>query len=247
MRGSARAVVLSIALLGVGVFTGVWAVLWLLRGSYLTALIVCGVTVWAVGFATYFLATTVGKAKPRLESGSAGTILRPGRFVDAAFVLATGTVFVAAVLYLIFAPLGMVDYVPTGVMQLAVPGGCVALVLFGAPTLYRMARHGGGGHLRVDPAGFEVWNGQWGTLRRGTWDEIEDITDHPAKGGKPFNEVIVFALPKGRTAVLIADAITGDVAALREWVRFYWRHPQHRDELGDGRALQRLGQGCVAE
>lgn len=242
MKVSARAVALSIALTGIGVFTGAWVVLWLLRGSYLTALIMVGMTVWAVGFATYFLHTTGGRVKPRFECGSAGTNLRSGRFADVTFVVATGTIFVTAVCYLIFARLDMVDYVPTGVMRVAVPGSCIALVVFAVPTLYRMVLHRGHVHLRADPAGFEIWNGHWGTLRRGTWDEIEDILDRPAKGGRPFNEVIVLALEGGREAVLVADAITGNTGALRRWVHFYWKNPEFRDELADARGLRRLEQ-----
>lgn len=231
---------LSIALAGIGVFTGGWGVVWLLRGSYLTLLIVSCVTFWAFGFAVYFLYTTLGAAKPRIESAAAGTLLRPGKFVDTAFVASTFTILVAAALYLIFAPLHMIDYVPTGVMRVSVPVGCGALVAFGVPIVIGMLKHQSSGHLRMDPTGFEVWNGQWGTLRRAAWDEVEEILDHPPKGSKPFNEVIVFVMPKGRTAVLIADAITGNTPALREWVRFYWQHPEFRDELVDGRALRRL-------
>lgn len=42
--------------------------------------------------------------------------------------------------------------------------------------------------------------------------------------------------------MLIADSITGNSAALREWVRFYWQHPDYRAELSDARALRRLGE-----
>jgi hypothetical protein len=40
--------------------------------------------------------------------------------------------------------------------------------------------------------------------------------------------------------MLVADAITGNSHALREWVRFYWQHPECRAELTDSRGLQRL-------
>jgi hypothetical protein len=106
-----------------------------------------------------------------------------------------------------------------------------------------MARHGGGNHLRLDPSGFEVWNGQWGSFVRGKWDEVEQIQDHPARGRKPFHDVIVFVLPKGRSAMLVSDAITGNSGALREWVRFYWQNPESRGELTDRRGLQRLDEG----
>lgn len=246
MKVSARAVTLSIVLTGLGVLASIWAVVWLERESYLTALMILVLPIWAFGFAIYFLYATFGAAEPRTEHGAAGTVLRPDKIADISFIAATTAVFIAALLYLMFAPFGMIDYVPTGVMRVLVPAGCLSLVLFGAPTLYRIFRHGGGGLLRLDRGGFEVWNGQWGTYRRGTWDEIEQILDHPPKGSKPFNEVIVFVLPKGRRAMLMADAITGNTAALREWVQFYWQHPEYRDELVDSRGLQRLDAGNSA-
>ncbi|MGV0743293.1 hypothetical protein [Mycolicibacterium sp. XJ870] len=197
-------------------------------------------TIWAFGFAAYMVYATSGAAKPRKEWGAAGTLLRPQRCVDAVFVASTTAVFLAAALYLAFSQFGMVDYVPSGVMRGLVPAACGALALFGAPTLYRMFKHRGGSHLRLDPRGFEVWEGQWNSFVRGTWDEVEQILDHPTRGGKPFHEVIVFALPQGRSVKLVSDTITGNSHALREWVRFYWQHPECRGELTDERALRRL-------
>ncbi len=235
-----RVIAFFAVLVGLGVFTGVWAVMWLRNGSYLTALIVFLMTVWAFGFVLYFLSTSLGKARPRTECGDAGTLLRPGKLTDTALITSVSAVFVASALYLVFAPLGLVDYVPSGVMRVLVPAGCACMVLLGLPMVYRMVQYRSGGHLRLHPDRFEVWNGQWGSFRCGTWNEIEEILDHPPKGQKPFNDVVVFALRGGRSAMLVADAITDNSDALREWVRFYWQHPEHRDELVDGRALRRL-------
>jgi len=46
---------------------------------------------------------------------------------------------------------------------------------------------------------------------------------------------------------LYADAITGNSDALREWVQFYWQHPEHRDELVDERGLRRLSENLTTE
>ncbi|WP_231750909.1 hypothetical protein [Mycobacterium sp. NAZ190054] len=235
-----RVIAFFAVLIGIGAFTGVWAVMWLLGGSYLTALIVFLMTVWAYGFALYFLVTSQGRAQPRTEIGADGTLLRPARFVDTILIASASAVFLAAALYLVFAPLGLVDYVPSGVMRVMVPAGCACMVLLGVPTVYRMIQHRSGGHLRLHPGGFEIWNGQWGSFRTGTWDDIGEILDHPPKGEKPFNKVIVVVLHGGRNAMLIADAITDDSRALQEWVQFYWQHPEYRDELVDARALRRL-------
>ena len=107
--------------------------------------------------------------------------------------------------------------------------------------MYRRFKYRGGAHLRLDPNGFEVWNGQWGSFKQGSWDDIEEILDHPIKGNA-FNKVIVFVMTEGPAATLMADTITSDTQPLYEWVRFYWEHPEHRGELVDDRALQRLSE-----
>jgi hypothetical protein len=240
MRSSVRAIALAVVLAAIGVFTAAWSAIWLTRGSFVTALLILGVAVWGFGFAAYFLCTASGATHPRAETDNAGTLLRPGRYVDTVFVVSTVAITVVAALYLVLSPLGLVDYVPTGVMRVGVPVGCGALVLFGMPTLYRMAKYRGGAHLRLDPTGFEVWNGQWGSFRRGVWGDVKQISDHPPRGRKPFNDVIVFVLPKGPVAMLVADTVSADSRALLEWVQFYWHHPECRDELVDDRGLRRL-------
>ncbi|AIY48919.2 hypothetical protein XA26_59100 [Mycolicibacterium fortuitum] len=52
--------------------------------------------------------------------------------------------------------------------------------------------------------------------------------------------MVVFTLSDRRYTSLIFDTITADSHALREWVRFYWQHPERRDELTDERASRRL-------
>ncbi|MEZ0340811.1 hypothetical protein ACAG25_12600 [Mycobacterium sp. pV006] len=238
-----RALILAVALAGVGIFCGVWVVMWLTRGSYVTALIILCLAIWALGFAWYILLSTSGLARPRKRCGADGTLLRPPKIVDMIFGASAAAIVTAAVLYGVFAPFGIVDYVPTGVMRMAVPAGCIAILVFGVPTLFRMIKHGGTGHLRLTPEGFEVWNGQFGSFVRGEWEAVDQVLDRPPRGSSPYHDVIVFVQPKRRSAVLVADAITGNTRGLLEWVRFYWQHPQCRDELVDERGLRRLDAG----
>jgi hypothetical protein len=242
MRTSAR---LNLALafvlfMGGGVYIAGWAVLWLTRGSYLTAVIALGAAVLSLNFAFHMAYVMSSAPRPRSESGAEGTVIRPQKIVDLVFGVGFIAGVSAAALYLIFAPFGMVVYVPSGVLRVGVPAFCGFLLVFGLPTVYRMFKHGGESHLRLQPSGFEVWNGYWGSFVRGKWEDVEQILDNPPRGRKPRREVIVFVLPKGPSAMLVADAITGNSRALREWVRFYWRHPEYRVELTDGRALRRL-------
>ncbi|MDG4665211.1 hypothetical protein [Mycobacterium sp. 236(2023)] len=242
MSGPARAIVLALLLAGFGVFSSVWTVNWLVRGSYVTAALIGLLTIWAFGYAAYFVITALGAPNPRTDSGAHGVLLRPGIALDVVNFVPAAAISLAAALYLIFSRFDMIDYTPAGIQRVTVPAGCVALLLFSAPTMYRRFKYKGGGHLRLDPAGFEVWNGQWGSLKHGAWDEVEEILDHPIKG-KAFNRVIVFVLADGSSATLMADTIISDFEPLYEWVRFYWEHPEYRGELVDDRAFQRLRGG----
>jgi hypothetical protein len=52
---------------------------------------------------------------------------------------------------------------------------------------------------------------------------------------------ITVELANGKTAALSnAENYATDGNALRELIRFYWQHPEHRVELSDGRAQERL-------
>lgn len=232
---------------GAGVFITAWAAIWLARGSFLTGIVALGFALLSFGFSFQMGYVFAAAPRPRTHWGTDGTVVRTSRSVDMVFGVSHVAGFCTAALYLAFAPFNVIDWEPPRVLRFAVPAFCVFLLLFGAPTLYRAFKHGGESHLRLDPNGFEVWNGSWGLEKRGSWEDVEEILDHPVRGRKIRRDMIVFVLPKGRSAMLVTDAITNDSHALREWVRFYWKHPQYRDELTDGRALQRLGQEFVAE
>lgn len=184
------------------------------------------------------------RAHPRAEFGSTGTTIRPRKLFDALSLIFTGAATFSALLYTAFTPFGLVD-IPT--YRSSIPLVMVFILLVGVPTLWRMMTHGGDSYLRLTPNGCEVWNGQWLAFRRTNWNDIEQIRDQPLRRKLRGREVIVLVLPEGRTATLLADAITGDSRALREWVRFYWQHPECRAELTDGRALRRLDEHRFAE
>ena len=245
MSTSARLnLMLLVALFGcAAAFIAWWVAVWFMRGSYLTAAIAFGIALYSAGFAFQMAYVLWGAPTPRMKCGAEGTVIRTQKSVGLVFVVGFAAGVSAAALYLAFSPFGFVDYTPTGVLRVAVPAFCGFLIVFGVPTLYRAFKYGAESHLRLDQNGFEVWNGHWGSLVRRNWTDIDQILDHPLRGRGIRREVIVFVLPKGRSAMLMADAITGNTAALRDWVQFYWQHPEFRDELVDGRGLQRLDEG----
>lgn len=227
-------------LIGGGGFIAAWAVIWFTRGSYVTAALCLGASLLLFSLLFHLAYPLSGRAHPRGEYGPEGTNVRPQRYADLIFSIGLLIGVSSAVLFLIFSRLDMIDFIPSSANRLIVPAGCIFYVIYGAPVLYRIFRYRDGKHLRLDPHGFEVWDGQWNSFARGTWEDVEQILDHPLKGKTSFTELIVFVLPKNRTAKLGSGTITADSDALREWARFYWQHPDCRDELTDGRALRRL-------
>jgi hypothetical protein len=72
-----------------------------------------------------------------------------------------------------------------------------------------------------------------------SWDEIAQIADRAQQARHPSGTTYI-TTADGRTRILPSDWYTPGGHALREFVRFYWKHPDDREELTDGRALQRL-------
>ncbi|AWT57347.1 hypothetical protein [Mycolicibacterium smegmatis] len=238
--GILRLAVVFITFMAGGVFVATWAVVWFIRGDHLTAALCVGAVALLVGLTLHLAYSISGRARPRTEFGPDGTCVRAQRFPDVAFGAGLLTGVVSAAAYLVFSQFGSVSYVPSGVIRVAFPAACAFYVVFGVPVLYRMVKFRAGSHLRIGPHGFEVWDGQWNSFARGAWDDVEQILDHPLRGKTTFTEMIVFVLSRGRSAKLVTNTLTANSDALREWVRFYWLHPERRGELVDSRGIRRL-------
>lgn len=226
-----------------GGFIAIWVGIWFTRGSYLTAGLCLGASLLLFSLLFHLAYPLTGAAVPRTEYGPEGTTVRPQIYADVIFAGGLSIGVSSAIAYLLFSQFDMVDYVPSGITRNIITAGSAFYVIFGVPALWRMFKYRDGSHLRLDPNGFEVWDGQWNSFAHGEWGEVEQILDHPLNGKKSFSKTIVFVLPDGRSAKLVSGTITADDDALREWARFYWQHPEYRDELTDGRALQRLDDG----
>jgi hypothetical protein len=213
-----------------------WGIAAIFDGNGVSAVIALLFALAALVFATQW-AVMRWKARPRSEFSSGGTTIRPRKLFDMLSLIFAGAATFGALLYTALAPFGFVD-IPT--YRSSLPWMMAFIVLVGVPTLWRIITHGGDSYLRLTPNGCEVWNGQWLAFRRANWGDIKQIRDRPLRRKLRGREVIVLVLPEGRSATLLADAITGDSLALREWVRFYWQNPECRTELTDGRGLRRL-------
>jgi hypothetical protein len=218
-------------------------------GQLALALLLVGLTLfWSIPYGQKLF---IKRIVPRAKVDSAGTTLRPGRSVD---VLGAAMMTIGSVTGGAWAALGFLGEVsfPFGadyaIGYVIFFGG---LGSFCTAYLVVMIRNHGTAYVRLTPDGFVLAEGYF--TGRGSWTEVVTVNDDT-----PVYEVgfSVFkrkkAQPYARCAITItkADGTTAAVPngnlyasngdALRELIRFYWQHPEHRGELTDDRALARL-------
>lgn len=223
---------------GFGILCMGWAFVALTRGEYLTAIVVLGFAGFCFGLVVPFIIVRSGNITARVEVDIAGTTIRPDRIVD---VLTQAWIVAGVVgmgLFAIFQPLGKLDIPVPHTMRYYLPFMSAAGAVMGAPMLWRIVKRGGTKYLRLTPKGFEFAQGS--RSASGEWAQVKDVTDRPPGQPTPAYSAIVVVMSSGQTPTLAAGSFTPDGRALRELVRFYWQHPDHRSELTDGRAVERL-------
>lgn len=166
--------------------------------------------------------------------GPVGTTLRPDKRLD---VLAYAMLIVgclAAVLCLILGlndtpvyPIA-VEYSPQFTLGSAVAAAGLAIALL------VLIRRGGISHVTLSSDGFSF------TGTGGRWEDVTAITDHSDNSTSPWTP-LVMVMADGTERILAEPGVyTPNGHGLRAFVEFYWRHPQHRFELVNGQALDRL-------
>lgn len=237
---SAVALVFLPAVLGVaGLLGTAWAVVSLGRGEYLTVLVSGGAAVFGLGMAAMIARVGTRNVSVRVDVDAGGTTLRPDRRVDISLMVATVGLWTAMVLYAIFAPLGMVDIpLPRGDRNYFI-GTAVVGALIGLPSIRQMLVRRGTSCVRLTVDGVEMSN-TYSTVHR-QWGDVSDVSDTPAHGRRSVNTGSTYiTTTDGGTRLIASDWYTPGGHGLRELVRFYWLHPECRDELGDRRVAKRL-------
>jgi hypothetical protein len=107
----------------------------------------------------------------------------------------------------------------------------------GVFSLRQIITRRGTTYLRMTDDRLEIGN-TMSTAER-SWIEVTDVADRPRNARQPTGTTYI-ATVDGRTRVLPSDWYTPGGHALRELLRFYWEHPEHREELSDGRAIERF-------
>lgn len=235
---------LSTAILGwlffgaIGTVAAFLTVRSLVRGEYPSALVALGGSAFCYGLIFPLLKVVRRKQAPRVEVDDGGTTFRPDPGIDIPIQVSLLGAVVASALISVLVPLGKLDIPVPPVMRYSLPFMSAALVAMGAPMLWRTVLRGSTSYLRLGPDGFEFAQG-W-RPQAGDWSEVQDIAEEAPGQTAPTHNAIVFVMSDESAATIAAGGMTPDGAALRELVRFYWRHPESRGELTDGRAVKRL-------
>lgn len=224
-----------------GMFSLVWAFIYCARAEYLSGLVALGFGLFATGFVGMLWVVATKRTTPRVTSDDAGTTFRPDFKADGFLTVASVAVFLAMLVYAVFAPQGMlVIPVPSGNQRHYVYA-CIAGVLVGLPSIWQIAKQRGMSRLRMTTEGIEL--GGAVSTKRHTWDELADVADRPRDGRQSTGTTYLMTVD-GHTQTLPSDWYTPGGRALRKLVQFYWEHPEARGELVDGRAADRLEAGC---
>jgi hypothetical protein len=237
VRTSVAVAYLSVVFGAFGLLSTIWVFVSVGRGEYLSAIVALGAAIFSCGMIAMLAIVASRRVTPHVTCDEDGILIRPDRRVDGLLMASTFAGFVAMALYAIFTPLGALNIrAPRGNGQYLLLI-CAAAALVGIFTLRQIIARRGTSYLHMTEDGIETGNTMTSVER--SWDEVADITDRPRKARRPSGTTYI-TTADGHTRVLPSDWYTPGGYALRELVRFYWQHPEARDELTDGRAEQRL-------
>lgn len=220
------------------VFAAMVACLQLVKSEYLSALVALGGSIFCLGFVVPAFKSVPGRVKPRVRSDSGGTTFLPDRGIEIPLQVGLSGALTSSVLIVILMPLGRLAIPVPPNMRYALPFTASFLVVGIAPMLLRNLRRGSMSHLRLTEQGFEFLQG-W-RPQSADWSSVENVISEAPQPKKSPPSAIVFILADDKVLTFTASAYTPGGVALRSLVRFYWQHPEARDELTDGRASQRL-------
>ncbi|MFN3005216.1 hypothetical protein [Mycolicibacterium wolinskyi] len=234
------ALLLALFLIPLGLLNAAWAVISVSNGEYLTGVIVLGLAAFCFGFIVPFIKIIPGNVAPRAVSDRDGTVIRPDPAIERPMLAAFSGLVIASGLFAIFFPINQIDIPVPSAMRVYLPVIAAAIALIGAPIVWRMLGLGGAYRLTLSREGFDLRSGG-GRPRTGSWAHVVDVTDAvPGRTAADDPHTIVIVMSDETVIKLPGASFTPGGDALRRFVRFYWEHPEDREELADGRALERL-------
>jgi len=227
--------------LGVLAFTSFglyWSVVATIRGHYLTPVALFGISVFPLIAMASLLLVSFGRTSLRAESDSEGTLLRPDRLFSTLMIVGFVSVIPSGIVFILYAPTGTLDIPMSRGYQIFSPIVMALAVVTVLVGLVSMLRRGGIGYLKLTPAGVDIAN--MVSTKSVDWNDVVDIKDK-TDTKRRTRKAIVFCLQDGSEEIVDgADFYVPRGVALYWMARHYWRHPDDRSELTDGRALERL-------
>lgn len=232
---------------GAGVLCLTWAVASTWSGRYVTAVVALGLAAW--WFNALRTPFAMAKATAISSYDANGTLLRPDQRVEhlGRLTYVWGIPVCAAM-----GLLGIYDMIQQGVSPLHIADGDNPVevigrlfkLTFGVYTFvlivyWQMLRTNGMAWLRLNNDGYQFLDG----LNRGSgcWSDLAAVTDK-LDGPQGRFTPLVFRSTDGKvTSIQSSSMYAGpDGRPLQELVRYYWQHPESRDELTNGQALERF-------
>jgi len=220
------------------IFTTAVAIFQLIDAEIPSAVVALGGTAFCLGFVIPAFTIGPGRVAPRIESAVEGTTFRPDRGVEIPMQAAMAGALVSSTLILILLPAGRLAIPVPPNMRYALPFAAAIAVVCIAPMLWRNIKRGSASYLRLTERGFEFVQG-WHP-RGAEWASVQDVAADAPNQKAATPGAIVFILGDGTALSFTATAYTPGGDALRELVRYYWSHPESRDELSDDRSRTRL-------
>lgn len=215
---------------------GIWAFFALKHLNFITAMIAVGLITTCLLVAIQLAASKNAVVQAAFDES--GMLLRPDSRLESiqrrsnlALALSGVSMFIAWITGWLYLPL------PDGVGQVfPIAFGAAGLVAGWFSFIFK--RQGGTSYLLLTLEEFEFPN--LGSMNSGKWDDIAAVTDKLPTEGRFWTPMVITMKDGSRLVMDSPGSYTRKGTALIELVRFYWRHPEQRSELTDGRALDRL-------
>jgi hypothetical protein len=177
----------------------------------------------------------------RASRDATGTMLRPDRTLTWVMMTTIGLYIPLGLAVVVLTLSGELHLFPTrrGQAGLVVTG---ALLVMTAVTGFVTAwRRGGIGYVKLTPSGIDIAD----IKRTETvgWDDILAVDDHSDSNKKIHRAIVIKSRDGSERPIGNADLYVPKGVGLYWMVRHYWRQVEDRDELTDGRALERLWDG----
>lgn len=215
-----------------------WAVRAVLRGEYLTVIGLSGIVVFPLLMVMALALVMLGRTSLRGSFDSSGSTLRTDRTFEGCFYVGLVATIVGGAVLVRYLPTGTLAIPMSRGWQIFSPALVVVAIVFAVIGLVSAWRRGGLGYVKLTPAGVDIANIL--STQSVRWDDIVGVADYSDVNTKT-RKAIVLRLEDGVEKVVDgADFYAPRGAGLYWMVRHYWRHPDKRAELTDGRALERL-------